>query len=346
MADDNRPLKYARYAIGEIVLVVVGILIALYINNWNELRKEHEKFNQVLAEVENELIANIQECREVYETLYRVDSMAIQVLYDSLTIEDYRKVKYLDQFSQIGIQYHNPYVRSDAFKKLTENFSDLSKDQDSIVADLYTLYTERLQLLDKFSDESHSIVMKNLYMYQEFPWYREFLFTKIRNEEMLHFFVNDQRHLNAIALYSEIVLGDARRIFERFEIQSLESYRKIFNYLEKHNLKHNDSLHFEYDAQDYKHYLGVYKIFDVTDKDDVEFLGDSTVISIENDKLYYTTYDKNGNAYKREVIPINKYHFRTIYGLGYYQIVHDSLDEVIGLNISNGQSRIKEKKIR
>ena len=40
LADDNKPLKYARYAIGEIVLVVIGILIALSINNWNEGRKK------------------------------------------------------------------------------------------------------------------------------------------------------------------------------------------------------------------------------------------------------------------------------------------------------------------
>lgn len=39
MADDNRPIKYIRYAIGEIVLVVIGILIALQINTWNEQRK-------------------------------------------------------------------------------------------------------------------------------------------------------------------------------------------------------------------------------------------------------------------------------------------------------------------
>ena len=40
LADDNQFLKYSRYAIGEIVLVVIGILIALQINNWNENRKE------------------------------------------------------------------------------------------------------------------------------------------------------------------------------------------------------------------------------------------------------------------------------------------------------------------
>ncbi len=39
MADDNKPIKYARYAIGEIALVVIGILIALQINTWNENRK-------------------------------------------------------------------------------------------------------------------------------------------------------------------------------------------------------------------------------------------------------------------------------------------------------------------
>ena len=35
--------KYLLYAIGEIVLVVIGILIALQINNWNESRKNHDR---------------------------------------------------------------------------------------------------------------------------------------------------------------------------------------------------------------------------------------------------------------------------------------------------------------
>ena len=36
---ENKTSKYFKYAIGEIVLVVIGILIALQINNWNESRK-------------------------------------------------------------------------------------------------------------------------------------------------------------------------------------------------------------------------------------------------------------------------------------------------------------------
>ena len=39
LINQNRMGKYFKYAIGEIFLVVFGILIALQINNWNENRK-------------------------------------------------------------------------------------------------------------------------------------------------------------------------------------------------------------------------------------------------------------------------------------------------------------------
>ena len=38
--EQNKTGKYFKYAIGEIILVVIGILIALSINNWNEDRKD------------------------------------------------------------------------------------------------------------------------------------------------------------------------------------------------------------------------------------------------------------------------------------------------------------------
>ena len=58
LADDNKPLKYMRYAIGEIVLVVIGILIALSINNWNESRKDRIQEKEILSEILETIVRN------------------------------------------------------------------------------------------------------------------------------------------------------------------------------------------------------------------------------------------------------------------------------------------------
>ncbi len=59
LADDNKPIKYFRYAVGEIVLVVIGILIALSINNWNEERKDRVIEKSILLEFKDNLERNI-----------------------------------------------------------------------------------------------------------------------------------------------------------------------------------------------------------------------------------------------------------------------------------------------
>jgi len=51
---ENKTGKYFKYAIGEIVLVVIGILIALQINNWNENRKSAIQENLYLKRLLSE----------------------------------------------------------------------------------------------------------------------------------------------------------------------------------------------------------------------------------------------------------------------------------------------------
>ena len=56
LADDNKPLKYMRYAVGEIVLVMIGILLALQVNNWNEVRKSKIKAEIFKEKIISDLI--------------------------------------------------------------------------------------------------------------------------------------------------------------------------------------------------------------------------------------------------------------------------------------------------
>lgn len=56
LMSQNQTSRYLKYAIGEILLVVVGILIALQINNWNEESKNTKKEIYILKELQKELV--------------------------------------------------------------------------------------------------------------------------------------------------------------------------------------------------------------------------------------------------------------------------------------------------
>ncbi len=61
---ENKTSKYFKYAIGEIILVVIGILIALQINNWNELRKNDANTVLMLKQLREENLSNLSELLE------------------------------------------------------------------------------------------------------------------------------------------------------------------------------------------------------------------------------------------------------------------------------------------
>ena len=56
---ENKTSKYVKYAIGEIILVVIGILIALQINNWNENRKNRNTEIAYLENIKDDLKLNL-----------------------------------------------------------------------------------------------------------------------------------------------------------------------------------------------------------------------------------------------------------------------------------------------
>ena len=81
LLSENRFSKYLLYAIGEIVLVVVGILIALQINNWNEDRAALKYQNVVLDEIRRALEGDIQSYRDNLDILKEVDSGITGIVY-------------------------------------------------------------------------------------------------------------------------------------------------------------------------------------------------------------------------------------------------------------------------
>ena len=61
---NNKTSKYLQYAIGEILLVVIGILIALQINNWNEQRKEQNLERKALHSLKQNIVKDSLQASE------------------------------------------------------------------------------------------------------------------------------------------------------------------------------------------------------------------------------------------------------------------------------------------
>ena len=92
LMEKNKTGKYFKYAIGEIVLVVIGILIALQINNWNEQRKQNSQERYILNQLKVE---------------FEADSIKINTL-EKLTTGKMNESKYL---LQLITEYNKDSIR-------------------------------------------------------------------------------------------------------------------------------------------------------------------------------------------------------------------------------------------
>ena len=54
MLDQNKTGRYLKYAIGEIILVMIGILLALQVNNWNQARQLQKEELKILKGLHQE----------------------------------------------------------------------------------------------------------------------------------------------------------------------------------------------------------------------------------------------------------------------------------------------------
>ncbi len=67
---ENKNYKYLKYAIGEIILVVIGILIALQINNWNENKHENKRREILMTELRKDFLFNKEQLDYVYNGIH------------------------------------------------------------------------------------------------------------------------------------------------------------------------------------------------------------------------------------------------------------------------------------
>ncbi|MCB0425668.1 MAG: hypothetical protein KDD13_13615, partial [Mangrovimonas sp.] len=86
--------RYLKYAFGEIILVVIGILIALQINNWNEAQKMKQWEHRFLTDLKSELKTNLAQLEEINNSHLLVGKTCdeLKSVIPTATIKDRTKI--------------------------------------------------------------------------------------------------------------------------------------------------------------------------------------------------------------------------------------------------------------
>ncbi len=151
IVNEGKTGNYLKYAIGEILLVVIGIVIALQINNWNERRKEAVFERQVLKEILTSIDQNIS-------YLDRGIGLNNQAINSCQIILDHfdQNIPYsdsLDNHFSSSLQWFYPSLDNNAYESLKSYGLHLIKN-DTIRERLGSIYEWKyIEVLNQRQDE-------------------------------------------------------------------------------------------------------------------------------------------------------------------------------------------------
>ena len=143
LANENKFQKYFRYAFGEILLVVVGILIALQINNWNENRKQEIEFKFSLKQFHEQLNIDLYTLEPIRDGYSYQKKMVDSLLYYPELLDDQKLPLIIQSLDYKEIERLKLRWNAD-FRKTLVKFNPKNKNQNRLAQ----LLSKNIQVLE------------------------------------------------------------------------------------------------------------------------------------------------------------------------------------------------------
>jgi len=236
--EQNKTAKYFKYATGEILLVMVGILLALQVNNWNQQRIAFNQEQVLLKILKNDFDNRLKELEQLnagrkdgIKALDELMSLTNNLpknydakRIDSLLVLATVTYRFNNQFSALDMLFNSGRINSlsnDSLKGLLTNWPNLVEEmieEQNLVVDNYK---EIVKVLDKY------ISLRDVF--QNFTWrYHNIPQMKpSKLEKDYNGLVNDRSFENVLAtkrfllsiniVDSDLIIDDSKKIIEILE---------------------------------------------------------------------------------------------------------------------------------
>ncbi|MDY8138568.1 DUF6090 family protein [Aquimarina sp. 2201CG5-10] len=200
----NRFSKYLFYAIGEIILVVIGILVAVQINNLNESRKQAKVLKSILKNVSYDLVTDTTIAGNYIKTEEEVIIHSNRILNKEINLSNFKECR---PCASIVTTYRPLYINTKGYTQLKNLIDENSAQKDSLIIDIVQFYDIFSGLINDSNTMLKNEALKNVSDFQQYDWFVDWTQGKY-NEEMIAYFAGSEDYRKRVAAYNLLAEGN------------------------------------------------------------------------------------------------------------------------------------------
>ena len=222
MLTENKFSKYLIYAIGEIILVVIGILIALSINNWNQEQQQKKVLNNIYATIKADLQQDIKNIDNIVTSSESIEKDYLAIINKTRKKEDFKNCK---NCRYINFGYPNIKLRKNG-NELLQNYNQQNNtSSDSLSIKLNSLYldlTNNISVdLEELATNSNSFL--EIVKYTQ-PWFADLNFSgpSTYSDAFIEYALTDFGYRNTTKVLYEMYFKNYIPHLKEYRTKSLE----------------------------------------------------------------------------------------------------------------------------
>ncbi|WP_139135187.1 DUF6090 family protein [Roseivirga sp. 4D4] len=219
----NRFGRYLTYVIGEITLVVVGILIALSINNFSERRKQEGRLRNIFLTFQKDIENDIADIDRVVKYYSGNQEAFEQIMNGSMNKAQFKECRDCT-FLITGHNSFNIEIRGyEALKSFNSAY-----DEDSLVNQIVQSMTASIENINDIDELIRESITKDLESWRDqHDWFSDFA-QEIVSDDYMEFATTDQTYRNQASWRYILIYGNYMRQVDTFREQ-LVGFREAIN---------------------------------------------------------------------------------------------------------------------
>ena len=224
---ENKTSKYFKYAIGEIILVVIGILIALQINNWNENRKSIAMGEEYLSGIKKDLNKDLV----LIDSILSMNSKSISLI-TSIDSVYHRKwyffTKENENFFQSPdtVDFQHIFYRDMSFRSKKGSYKSLIADGKTALISNKELF----QTIQLIYDENQERLASTYEAIKEI----ELNIIKVYGYEKYNWTYSDLKNAKDEKIFSDLVNFTEQKYWHALNLLRLkENSKKVIKMIDK-----------------------------------------------------------------------------------------------------------------